>query len=500
MSKHRPLRHKPSPATRRPHAPPEQESAQPLPQKAVFRVQGIHCASCVVRIERKLKQLEGVQAVQVDAMTGKAELLCAGVLSVEQLYQAIQADGYTVLAWKEQKGATTGTAQKNTARDYLEIGLIALLLLGLFLAVSHVSFLPKGLGVSENMSYGLVFVIGLIASVSSCAAATGALLVGMTTAYNERRAAAGSFDKLKPALLFNLGRILSYTFFGAVIGALGTLFTLSPQLNGGITLVAALVMLLLGVQLLKLFPWARRFQPSMPKFIAHKIYDASGKPSHRSFFPIGAATFFLPCGFTQALQLYVLSRGGMLVGGLTMLIFSLGTFPALLSFSAISNLIAGRIQRYVVKVAGVLVLLIGLLNFQSGLTLAGVSLPSFLPASSLSSAQSPKEAPIINGKQRAFMKVVGREYTPSVFTVVAGVPVEWQVDGSQAEGCAEVLTVPELGVEVALPAQGSKTIIFVPHTPGTFSFRCPLAMTTAGARFIVLPEQPTRALIHPPHG
>jgi sulfite exporter TauE/SafE len=224
------------------------------------------------------------------------------------------------------------------------------------------------------MGYGIVFVIGLIASVSSCAAATGGLLIGMTTASNEQRVTSSSFNKMQPSLLFNLGRILSYTFFGAVIGALGTLFTLSPQLNGTITLVAATVMLLLGMQLLKLFPWARRFQPRMPKFLAHKVYDASGKPSQLAFFCVGAGTFFLPCGFTQALQLYVLSRGNILIGALTMLVFSLGTFPALLSFSVVSNLSTGRLQHYVVKVSGVLVLLIGLMNFSSGLAIAGIAL------------------------------------------------------------------------------------------------------------------------------
>lgn len=490
MRKSRHLWPKPLIAARQSPPLSEQEAAQLLPQKVVFRVQGIHCASCVVRIERKLKQLENVQAVQVDITTGKAEILCTKVLSVEQLHQAVQTDGYTILAWEEPNGTTGKIAQENTARDYLEIGFIALLFVGLFLAISHVSFLPTGVGISENMGYGLIFVIGLIASVSSCAAATGALLIGMTTAYNQQRII-GTFNKLKPTLLFQFGRILSYTFFGAVIGALGTLFTLSAQLSGVITLLAALVMLLLGVQLLKLFPWMRRFQPRMPKFLAHKIYDASGRPSRFSFFPLGAATFFLPCGFTQALQLYVLSRGSILVGGLTMLVFSLGTSPALLSFSAISNLITGRIQGYVIKVAGVLVLLIGLLNFNSGLLLSGVSLPSFLPISPSSAVQSLKEAPIVNGKQQIFMKVVGREYTPSVFTIVVGVPVAWQVDGSQAEGCAQVLTAPDLGIEVALPAQGQKTIIFVPHTPGTISFRCPLAMTTAGAKFIVLPGKPS---------
>lgn len=72
--------------------------------------------------------------------------------------------------------------------------------------------------------------------------------------------------------------------------------------------------------------------------------------------------------------------------------------------------------------------------------------------------------------------------------MVQGVPVEWHVDGSQAEGCAQVLTVPNLGLTVYLPSQSSKTIVFVPKQTGTLQFTCPMAMTTAGAGFTVVPN------------
>src|SRR5258708_16698474 len=60
-----------------------------LPHRATFRVQGMHCASCVVRVERKLKQIEGVQQVEVNGATGKADLVCLCVPSVECLHQAV---------------------------------------------------------------------------------------------------------------------------------------------------------------------------------------------------------------------------------------------------------------------------------------------------------------------------------------------------------------------------------------------------------------------------
>src|SRR5258707_1726638 len=148
MRKYHFFRHKPLAPVSESNHQFEPESPQSPPQKAVFHVQGIHCASCVVRIERKLKQIEGVQDVQVDLATGKAELICICVPPVEQLDQAVHTDGYAVLLWEDHHVAATKTVQKNGARDYLEIGLIALMLVGLFLAFSHVSFIPTGIGVS----------------------------------------------------------------------------------------------------------------------------------------------------------------------------------------------------------------------------------------------------------------------------------------------------------------------------------------------------------------
>ncbi len=460
--------------------PQEQQQDQTI----TFQVQGIHCASCVMVIERQLKKLEGVHAVRVDALTGKAELSCARVPLLEEAQQAVQANGYTVLPWQDGKPAMM---PRRGVRDAVELGVIVLLLLGLFWLFSRLPFVPHSFGISERMSYGVVFVIGLVASISSCMAATGGLLLGMTATGRSR------LVKAQGTLLFHLGRLLSYTTFGAVLGGIGSFFTLSPQVNAAAVILSSFVMLLLGMQLLQFVPpWIRALQPRLPRFLTHALDAASGRPSTIASFLIGAATFFLPCGFTQALQLYVLSRGNAMTGALTMFAFALGTLPALLSLSVLSSLFTGTVQRYVVKVSGVLVLLIGLSSLQSGFALAGLPLPSLaLGSPAQTSRMLPQEshlAPIVDGKQVVSMKVIGFKYVPSTFTVVQGVPVTWHVDGRQAEDCAQVLLVPALGLTVALQTHGLTTITFTPREPGTVRFHCPLAMTTSGAMFTVLPN------------
>src|SRR6266568_3257071 len=100
-----------------------------LAQTIAFQIQGIHCASCVMVIERQLKKLEGVHAVRVDALTGKAELSCARVPFLEEAQQAVQANGYTVLPWQDGKPAMM---PRRGVRNAVEMGIIVLMLLGLF--------------------------------------------------------------------------------------------------------------------------------------------------------------------------------------------------------------------------------------------------------------------------------------------------------------------------------------------------------------------------------
>src|SRR5678816_2035678 len=92
---------------------------------------------------------------------------------------------------------------KNTPRDYVEIGAAILIIVAILLLLGRLDLLPNQFGVSETMSYGLVFVIGLVASVSSCIAVTGGLLVAVAAKYNAANAHLTGLERLQPHLYFN---------------------------------------------------------------------------------------------------------------------------------------------------------------------------------------------------------------------------------------------------------------------------------------------------------
>jgi sulfite exporter TauE/SafE len=334
------------------------------------------------------------------------------------------------------------------------------------------------------------------------------LLLAVAAKYNEMHPNLTGWQRFKPNIHFNIGRIASYTVLGGVIGAFGSVLTLSPQFNGLLTIIASAVMILLGFQLLKIFPWLNRFQPKMPKFIGHKIHDSADKEHWTAPFLLGAGTFFLPCGFTVALQLYVLSKGSVMTGALTMLVFSLGTLPSLISLGALTSYIRGEFQKDFMKFVGVVIILLGIFNMANGLSLSGVNLDLFPSTQAVSSQMEsdidtsginpfiaqylkntrapPQKVEIVNGKQIAKMKIVDLNYLPSKFIVAQGIPVEWQIDASEAAGCAQVIAVPKLGIFKYLSPNKINTIEFTPKNTEKIYFLCTMGMTSPGASFNVV--------------
>lgn len=432
----------------------------------------MHCASCEVLLERTLQKVPGIRKAHVSRDTQRAEVFYSGQVPFSAIEEAIAAKGYTAIP------LTQAIKEKP---NYLQLGGIAVLLLALWTVLQNFRLLPS-IGIESEMSYGLVFGIGLVAAFSTCIAVTGGLLVAVSAKYQEAHANQSGYSKFVPHLYFNAGRIAFYTLFGALVGALGSAIAISPRVTGILTLVVSAVMILLGFQLLKLFPGLTSRMPAMPKWLAHRIHAVTESRKPHAPFLLGGLTFFLPCGFTQALQLYVLSRGNPVEGALVMFFFSLGTLPALLSLGALSSFSKGAFQQYFMKFAGVMVVMVGFWNVGNGLSLAGIPISLAAPAASVNISATP----VTDGKQVVQMRVNGLEYSPSQFTVQKGIPVEWQIDGAGAEGCAQVITVPSLGITQYLKKDGITMVNFTPTETGAIPFSCTMGMTTRGAAFTVV--------------
>ncbi len=208
---------------------------------------------------------------------------------------------------------------------------------------------------------------------------------------------------------------------------------------------------------------------------------------------LGAATFFLPCGFTQALQLYALSTGSATTGALVLFAFALGTAPALFALGWASGSFTGKFGTFFFRFSGALVVVLGLWNMSNGFALAGypISIAALLPDRSASAevrAAMSSSAVTYDGREQIVrMSVTASGYSPNRFTIRAGVPTRLLIDGTNAGGCALVFTIPRLGIQRYLQ-RGINDIAFTPTTPGSIPFSCSMGMYRGEMRVVNNPS------------
>ncbi|OGH92589.1 MAG: hypothetical protein A2534_02560 [Candidatus Magasanikbacteria bacterium RIFOXYD2_FULL_39_9] len=332
-----------------------------------FHVNGMHCNSCVVLTESELGDLPQVKQVKA----------CLPDLSVEvtgefgektneqiaaELSTTLQPHGYTLSLEKETKIINWS--------DFYKAIPIAAGFIVVFIALQKMGIV--NLVTASEVSYGTAFVIGLIASVSTCMAIVGGLVLSMSANF------AKEGDKTKPQILFHVGRLASFFILGGVVGALGSTFQLGIAGTFILNLLVASVLLILGINLLDIFPWVKKLQPAMPTFIGKRVHSLKNINHTLTPMLVGVATFFLPCGFTQSMQIYTLTTGNFWTGAFIMFTFALGTLPvlALLSFSSLG--IHKKAQSGIFfKTAGLVVIFFGIFNLINSLVGFGLIPPLF---------------------------------------------------------------------------------------------------------------------------
>src|SRR5680860_1028671 len=317
-------------------------------------------------------------------------------------------------------------------------------------------------------------------------ALVGGLILGLSARYAEVHPEATRVQKFKPHLFFNFGRLTSYALLGGLIGLVGSVLRLSSSLLGGLTIIVGIVMLLLGLKLIEIFPRLSNTSFVLPKSISRifGLRQESKEYSHRGSFITGALTFFLPCGFTQSMQLYAVSTGSFLQGALIMFLFALGTMPGLLGIGGLTSAVKGVFARYFFRFAGLVVIILAWVNISSGYNLMGFAPISFQSNNTSTDLNQTltggKTSAVVDvktegGKQIAIMEQNRSGYEPNSFVVKKGVPVKWVINSTNNYTCASYLVIPSLGISKAL-SMGENIIEFTPTEVGEIRFTCSMGM------------------------
>jgi plastocyanin domain-containing protein len=257
-------------------------------------------------------------------------------------------------------------------------------------------------------------------------------------------------------------------------------------------------MVIMGINMLGIFQGSigttlRRFNLRLPAGIRGSLVSLfakkNGGKTKRSPLLIGILNGLMPCGPLQAMQLYALSTGSPVRGGISMLLFSLGTVPLMFGIGALSSVLSGAafgrtFSRRITQAGAILVTVLGLAMFSNGWSLGG--LPS--PAGALASINIPVSAvhagvhtedaarPVISGGVQIVKSTLDAGRYPAI-TVQQGIPVKWIIDAPQGSvnGCNNRMIIREYGIEHRFRI-GENVIEFTPEKTGRFSYSCWMGM------------------------
>jgi len=443
----------------------------------ILQIDGMTCTSCEMRIENKLKKMEGI--IKVKAIYSSSNVYVtydANIIGLDAIIETIEELDYKV---KNKPGNHTVTIQKdrNTASDdkmpinqLLGIGIIILAIYMIIKNTIGFNFIPQ---VNQNMGYGILFVVGLITSLH-CVAMCGGINLSQCVSYKQAEGDTSKISKLKPSLMYNAGRVLAYTIIGGIVGTLGSVVSFSGTAKGIVAILSGVFMVIMGLNMLNIFPWLRKFNPHMPKIFGNKIHNNNGK--HGPLY-VGLLNGLMPCGPLQAMQIYALGTGGFLAGALSMLVFSLGTVPLMFGFGAISSFLSGKFTHRMMKVSAVLVMMLGVIMLNRGLSLSGINVAY------AATGGAGNVAKIEGNVQVVTTNLDSGRYSPII--VQKGIPVKWNMkaDAKSINGCNETLTIPKYNLQVKL-VPGDNFIEFTPEEDGNIPYTCWMGMISSNIKVV----------------
>lgn len=334
-------------------------------------------------------------------------------------------------------------------------------------------------------TYPALFVVGLFTSLH-CVAMCGGLNLGQSLVYTtETRHPSGAapssgtahkkkaLQALRPNALYNLGRLISYTAIGGLLGLLGSAFALSAQARAVIGVAAGAFMVAMGLTLMGILrPGV--LSKLLPKGAVRKVASATATLRQRGPFLLGLVNGLMPCGPLQAMQVYAVATGSAAVGALSLFAFCLGTVPLMFVAGSVIAALKARWRRGLMRIGGAMLVVFGLVAAGNGATLLGINVS--LPAQH--GSDEVVAATDADGIQRATVEVDYGAYQD--VRLKAGVPAEltFHVPEGKLIGCNSSLAIPAFGIQTDL-ATGDTVVSFTPDQAGAYPYACWMGMIKA---------------------
>jgi sulfite exporter TauE/SafE/plastocyanin domain-containing protein/copper chaperone CopZ len=414
------------------------------------KVYDMTCTSCEGKVERTIKRLEGVASVNASFSAQQVIVeYDSKFCDMSMIKTSIKSAGYSIESSNSFK------------------------IIGIFIVAAAIILLggsTGGFDMNEKLngaSYFVLFVVGMLTSIH-CVGMCGGIMLSQSISKDNT----SKFEAIRPAILYNAGRIVAYTVIGGIVGALGSVLALSLAVKASMQIFAGIFMIIMGLNMAG-FSMFRKINIRLP------WSACSVKKKPKTPFLVGLLNGLMPCGPLQTMQLYALGTGSAAKGALSMLLFSLGTVPLMLTFGALSGLLSKGYTKKILKMSGFLVIILGFIMGGRGLALAGVGVPNIIQLgrnqiSNSSSKVDISKAVLKDGVQELTMIVDGSGFTPNMLYVKKNVPVKWIVKGDAINPCNNAIAIPSLNKQYTVKP-GENVIEFTPGDKD-INFSCWMGM------------------------
>jgi len=284
-----------------------------------------------------------------------------------------------------------------------------------------------------------------------------------------------------PILLFLAAKLAAYTLLGFLLGALGSVLQLTSAARAILLIAIGIFMVGNALRMFNVHPIFRYFSIEPPKFITRYI-RRKARNGESSFAPLflGAMTVFIPCGVTQAMMAVAVGTGSALQGAVLMFAFILGTSPVFFGVAYLTMQLGARLEKAFMRFVAIVLLVLGLLSVNNGLSLVGSPLSIQNIAGNLFPPQAaPGQVSAVPASNTLNLSASNSGYSPQRLYAKAGQPILLTIVTENTYSCARDFVISAIGVEKLLPQTGTVPVTIPAQPAGTvMRFSCSMGMYT----------------------
>ena len=411
-------------------------------KKIYIKVDGMHCAHCEDTIRKALLSINNISSVEFDGFI--ACVTYKGKLNKEEIKKIIISEGYIT---KEEYISQDLKILKDNIklREFLLISITIILSVTLIYKIFGFNIFNAIPTIDSNTTYKMLFITGILTSIH-CISMCGAINLMAVVNTSSKRS-------LKRPFLYNLGRLISYTFIGGIVGFVGSVFSINDTISGIIIIIASILMFLMSLNMLGILKLKKL------NFFKYKI-------NTRNPFIIGILNGLMPCGPLQAMQIFVLGTGSFIKGALSMLLFGLGTIPLMLFSGVILNLVRGKGKIIINKIASVLILLLSIIMLNRGLLSLNIDVLEIFNNYNNFTASTLKD-----NYQIIEFDLKYDNYEDIILQKDIPIKMIIHVDKKYLTGCNNEIVINEFGIKQELKV-GENIIEFTPINEETITYTC----------------------------